>query len=74
MTMLVLVIALIGSIFVMVAPSILDHISWTAYMMLLVMGGIFCFVSTGSSLTERLFVYITYVAEFMLSVGGGMPA
>lgn len=69
MTMLVLVIALIGSIFVMVAPSILDHISWTAYMMLLVMGGIFCFVSSGSSLTERLFVYIMYVAEFMLSVG-----
>ena len=30
MTMLVLVIALIGSIFVMVAPSMLDHISWTA--------------------------------------------
>ena len=72
MTMLVLVIALIGSIFVMVAPSILDHISWTAYMMLLVMGGIFCFVSSGSSLTERLFVYIMYVAEFMLSVGYDM--
>ena len=69
MAMLTLVIAVIGSIFVMVAPSVLDHVSWTAYMMLLVMGGIFCFVSSGSSLTERLFVYIMYVVVFMLSVG-----
>ena len=45
MTMLVLIIAVIGCIFVVTAPSILDHVSWTAYMMLLVMGGIFCFVS-----------------------------
>ena len=69
MTMLVLIIAVIGCIFVVTAPSILDHVSWTAYMMLLVMGGIFCFVSSDSSITERLFVYIMYVAVFMLSVG-----
>ena len=66
---LTLAIAIIGSIFVLIAPSGLEHVSWTAYMMLLVMGCVFCFVSSGSALTERLFVYIMYVAVFMLSVG-----
>ena len=66
---LTLAIAIIGSVFVLIAPSGLEHVSWTAYMMLLVMGCVFCFVSSGSALTERLFVYIMYVAVFMLSVG-----
>ena len=37
--------------------------------MLVVMGLFFCFVCTGTSLVGRLFIYIVYVAVFMLMVG-----
>ena len=69
MALLVLFMAAAGTIIVFIAPSAITHISWTAYMMLLAMGIVFCCLSTGSALTERLFVYIMYVAAFMLSVG-----
>ena len=64
-----LIITALGSFFVFLFPSQASHVSSTAYMMLIVMGIMFCLVSTGSPLTERLFIYITYVAVFMLMVG-----
>ena len=69
MAFLVVFMAAAGAIIVFIAPSVIMHVSWTAYMMLLAMGTVFCCLSTGSALTERLFVYIMYVAAFMLSVG-----
>ena len=69
MALLVLFMAAAGTIIVFIAPSAITHISWTAYMMLFAMGIVFCCLSTGSALTERLFVYIMYVAVFMLAVG-----
>ncbi len=69
MMLLTLLISVFGIMIILITPSAFAHISRTAFMMLIVMGLIFCFVSSGSSMTERLFVYIMYVAVFMLAVG-----
>lgn len=69
MALLTLLISVLGSIIIIAVPSVLVHTTLTAYMMLVVMGLFFCFISSGSALTERLFIYIMYVAVFMLSVG-----
>ena len=69
MVLLTLIISVFGSIIVLKVPSVEANTTLTAYMMLVVMGVIFCSISTGSALTERLFVYIMYVAVFMLTVG-----
>ncbi len=69
MVLLTLIISVLGSIIVLTVPSVEVNTNLTAYMMLVVMGVIFCSISTGSALTERLFVYIMYVAVFMLTVG-----
>lgn len=69
MALLTLIISVLGAIIVLAVPSVQMHTTLTAYMMLVVMGLFFCFISSGSALTERLFIYIMYVAVFMLSVG-----
>ena len=69
MALLTLIISVLGAIIVLAVPSVPMHTTLTAYMMLVVMGLFFCFISSGSALTERLFIYIMYVAVFMLSVG-----
>ena len=69
MMLLTFLISVFGIMIILITPSAFAHISRTAFMMLIVMGLIFCFVSSGSSMTERLFVYIMYVAVFMLAVG-----
>lgn len=69
MVLLTLLISVFGIMIILITPSAFAHVSRTAFMMLIVMGLIFCFVSSGSSMTERLFVYIMYVAVFMLAVG-----
>ena len=57
MVLLTLIISVFGSIIVLKVPSVEANTTLTAYMMLVVMGVIFCSISTGSALTERLFVY-----------------
>lgn len=69
MVLLTLILSVLGSIIVLIVPSVPMNTSLTAYMMLVVMGIFFCCINTGSALTERLFIYIMYVAVFMLSVG-----
>ena len=69
MVCLLLIMAAAGAAIIATSPSGFVNVSRTAYMMLFAMGIAFCLLSTGSSLTERLFVYIMYVAVFMLSVG-----
>lgn len=69
LAILLLFMAAAGVAIIAAAPSAFVLVSRTAYMMLFAMGIAFCLLSTGSSLTERLFVYIMYVAVFMLSVG-----
>lgn len=69
MALLALFMAAAGTAIILASPTLFENVSRTAYMMLLAMGIVFCLLSTGSSLTERLFVYIMYVAVFMLSVG-----
>ena len=69
MMLLTVLISIFGIMIVLITPSAVAHISSTAFMMLVVMGVIFCFISSGSSMVERLFVYIMYVAVFMLAVG-----
>ena len=69
LVLLLLFMSAVGTFIVAAAPSAFALVSRTAYMMLFAMGIVFCLLSTGSSLTERLFVYIMYVAVFMLSVG-----
>ena len=63
------VIAVIGSFFVLISQNPVLHSSLSAVMMLFVLGSIFCRVSNAFSITERVFIYIMYVAVFMLSVG-----
>lgn len=69
LVLLLLFMAASGTAIIAAAPSTFALVSRTAYMMLFAMGIVFCLLSTRSSLTERLFVYIMYVAVFMLSVG-----
>ena len=63
------VIAVIGSFFVLISQNPVLHSSLSAVMMLFVLGSIFCRVSNAFSITERVFIYIMYVAVFMLLVG-----
>lgn len=63
------VIAVIGSFFVLISQNPVLHSSLSAVMMLFVLGSIFCWVSNAFSITERVFIYIMYVAVFMLLVG-----
>ena len=69
MVLLSIFVAILGSIIIFYVPSEFANVSWIAYMMLVAMGIVFCLCSTGSTMTERLFVYIMYVAVFMLNVG-----
>lgn len=66
--LMVLFLAAAGNAIIFLFPSEVANTFWTAYMMLIVLGLAFCFLSTGSALSERLFVYIMYVAVFMLTV------
>ena len=69
MGLMTMLITILGCAFIIMTPSQVSHVSLTAYMMLIVMGIMFCLINTGPSLTERLFIYIMYVALFMLMVG-----
>lgn len=69
MAVMTIMLSLLGGLFFILVPSLISKIYYTAFMMLVVMGVFFCFCNTGSSLVERLFIYITYVAVFMLLVG-----
>lgn len=69
MTLMTLAIIVAGTLMVFLIPAPASNVSLTAYMMLVVMGLFFCFVCTGTSLAGRLFIYIIYVAVFMLMVG-----
>ncbi len=69
MALMTLAIIVAGTLMVFIIPAPASNVSLTAYMMLVVMGLFFCFVCTGTSLVGRLFIYIIYVAVFMLMVG-----
>lgn len=69
MAFMTVLLSLIGSFFILLIPSLTSKIYFTAFMMLVVMGIFFCFLNNGSSLVESLFIYIIYVAVFMLIVG-----
>ena len=69
MTLMTFAIIVAGTLMVFLIPAPASNVSLTAYMMLVVMGLFFCFVCTGTSLVGRLFIYIVYVAVFMLMVG-----
>lgn len=69
MAVMTVLISLLGGVIFTLISSSTSQIYFTAFMMLIVMGIFFCLFSTGSSLVERLFIYIIYVAVFMLFVG-----
>lgn len=69
MALMTLAISVAGTLMVFLIPAPASNVSLTAYMMLVVMGLFFCFVCTGTSNVGRLFIYIIYVAVFMLMVG-----
>ena len=69
MALMTLAIIVAGTLMVFIIPAPASNVSLTAFMMLVVMGLFFCFVCTGTSLVGRLFIYIIYVAVFMLMVG-----
>ncbi len=69
MAIMTVLISLLGGVIFVLIPSPTSQIYFTAFMMLVVMGVFFCLFCTGSPLVERLFIYIIYVAVFMLFVG-----
>lgn len=69
MAAITIVISFLGGLLLVLLPSPVSTIYITAFMMLVLMGVFYCFLNTGSPLVERLFIYITYVAVFMLLVG-----
>lgn len=69
MAIMTVLISLLGGVIFVLIPSPTSQIYFTAFMMLVVMGVFFCLFCTGSPLVERMFIYIIYVAVFMLFVG-----
>lgn len=69
MAVMSVLVSLVGILIIILLPTLATKVYAVAFMMLFVMGAFFCILNNGFPLVSRLFIYIMYVAVFMLFVG-----